>query len=71
MSKDLTGLAGLTALVADVDNVLAATVREMRARHGWSWQQVGDALGITRQAAQQRFGGEGIRRAGGQPAHMR
>lgn len=24
--------------------------------HGWSWQQVGDAFGISRQSAHERFG---------------
>ncbi|MHB1613537.1 MAG: hypothetical protein ACYCYA_04305 [Actinomycetes bacterium] len=34
---------------------LAATVRRARAR-GHSWGQIGARLGISRQAAQQRFG---------------
>lgn len=36
-----------------------------------SWGEVGEALGITKQAAQQRYGGEGARKPGGQPANLR
>jgi hypothetical protein len=35
---------------------VASTVRMNREAAGpWSWGEIGDALGITRQAAQQRF----------------
>lgn len=38
-------------------NIEAATIAEIRVwrEAGATWQQVGDALGVTRQAAQQRF----------------
>jgi len=40
---------------ADADNKLDRAARA--ARHaGASWTQIGDALGLTRQAAQQRWG---------------
>lgn len=43
-----------TALAAAEERVAHTTGKARRA--GASWTQVGDALGITRQAAQQRFG---------------
>lgn len=39
----------------DLERIERLTVIEAR-NCGWTWQDVGDALGITRQAAQQRFG---------------
>ncbi|AHC23904.1 MULTISPECIES: DUF3887 domain-containing protein [Mycobacteriaceae] len=39
----------------DAESLLAAAVQRARTA-GHTWQQVGDALGITRQAAFQRFG---------------
>ena len=38
------------------DELLDHVVKEARAA-GCSWAQIGDALGVTRQAAQQRHGG--------------
>lgn len=49
-------LQALVELRAEVDAQLVERVRECRDWHGWSWSDVGDALGITRQAAQQRYG---------------
>ena len=30
-------------------------------RQGWSWQQIGDALGITRQSVHAKYGKDGPR----------
>lgn len=49
-------LAGLVAFLDESERSLARTVRDMRKAYGWSWTEIGDALGISRQAAQQRFG---------------
>lgn len=38
-----------------IEDALRRTVREMR-EHDWTWQQIGDELGVSRQAAQERFG---------------
>jgi len=38
-----------------MDRLELGAVRIARAQ-GWSWEQIGDALGVTKQAAQQRFG---------------
>jgi len=53
---DVEALADLTALSADLDNAIVTAVIGLR-RFGYSWAEIGTRLGITRQAAQQRFGG--------------
>lgn len=58
---DLEGLADLAALREVVDAELAGAVTQLRAgaqltNGGYSWADVAQVLGITRQAAQQRFG---------------
>jgi hypothetical protein len=44
-----------TILVNQAEAELQRAVNEAR-RQGWTWATVGDTLGTTRQAAQQRFG---------------
>jgi len=47
----------LQTLRALIDhNLIPATV-DARRRKGQTWEQIGADLGMTRQAAQQRFGG--------------
>lgn len=46
----------LRQLRSDVETLERLTVSECRGQCGWTWQEIGDALGTTRQAAQQRFG---------------
>lgn len=53
---DVSGLYELSALAAEVNDTLASTVRGLRERHAYSWEDVGQALGITRGAACNRFG---------------
>jgi hypothetical protein len=53
---DLADLADFLDIAALLDAELAHAVREMRVRLGWSWADIGTAAGITRQAAQQRWG---------------
>lgn len=53
--RDIDGLAGLAQLAADVEATTQAAVTQLRAQ-GYSWTDVGRALNITRQAAQQRYG---------------
>jgi len=48
-------IAAAAHICASADQLLAATVQCARA-DGASWQVIGDALGVTRQAAFQRFG---------------
>jgi hypothetical protein len=47
------GLVGSLAIT--VGHLEAAIVAECR-ECGWTWAEVGQALNVTRQAAQQRFG---------------
>ncbi|MBG6179784.1 DUF3887 domain-containing protein [Arthrobacter sp. CAN_A1] len=48
-------LRAVVDLRAEVDRLLAASVQQAR-RHGTTWQDIGSVLGISRQAAFQRFG---------------
>jgi hypothetical protein len=53
---DIEGLATLAALATDIDHALQAAISGLREA-GFSWADIGDRLGISRQAAQQRWGG--------------
>jgi hypothetical protein len=52
---DIEGLAALAALSADVDAAMHTAIAGLRAA-GWSWAEIADRLGTTRQAAHQRYG---------------
>jgi len=52
---DLAMFAGLAGLAGVVDELLAGTARQLHDDHGYSWTEIGAALGVTRQAARQRF----------------
>src|SRR4051812_19067320 len=54
---DVEALRDLAALSADLDAALIAAVEGLRA-FGYSWAEIGTRLGISRQAAQQRWGGD-------------
>jgi hypothetical protein len=47
-------LTQLAAIAERVDWAMLSLVGELRAR-GATWQSIGEALGVTKQAAQQRF----------------
>ena len=53
---DVDALPDLARLSADLDAALATAVQGLR-EFGYSWEQVASRLGVTRQAAQQRWGG--------------
>ncbi|MFB4293433.1 hypothetical protein ACBI99_37750 [Nonomuraea sp. ATR24] len=55
---DIEALADLAGVVAELDHAIAQAVTQFRAQHGYSWADIARPLGITRQAAQQRWGGE-------------
>ena len=57
-SGDIDALTGMVNLSTDLDEAMADAITALRARHGYSWTDIGQALGITRQAAQKRWGGE-------------
>ena len=49
------GLRAAVALRRLADRVEATSVVAAR-RRGWSWQQIGDALGVTRQSVHEKYG---------------
>ena len=50
------GLRAVVAMRRLADQVESAQVASAR-RHGWSWEQIGDALGVSRQAVHKKYGG--------------
>ena len=54
---DIDALADITILAADIDNAIRQAVTGLRSDPGYSWAEIGARLGVTRQAAQQRWGG--------------
>ena len=54
---DVEGLAGLVALRSEVDAAIAVAIDGLRSpKWSYSWAQIAQVLGTTRQAAQQRYG---------------
>lgn len=54
---DIAALADLAGLRTQLDETITAAVRELHdGPYQYSWSQIGTALGITKQAAQQRYG---------------
>ena len=53
----LTGLAKVQAVVSQADAAVHDYVDVLRSR-GISWTRIGDALGVSKQAAWERFSGE-------------
>ncbi|MFC4942352.1 hypothetical protein [Pseudonocardia sp. GCM10023141] len=51
---DIEGLTTLAHLATDVDDAIRNAITGLREA-GYSWADIGTRLGITRQAAQQRF----------------
>lgn len=54
---DVEALRDLVALSATLDNATTDAVVGLRS-FGYSWAEIGSRLGISRQAAQQRWGGD-------------
>ena len=54
---DIEAVPDMVRLSNDVDAAIREAITELRARHGYSWTDIGLRLGVTRQAAQQRWGG--------------
>jgi hypothetical protein len=52
---DIEALRSLTTLASDVDNATRDAVRGLRL-WGYSWSDIADCLGVSRQAAQHRWG---------------
>lgn len=51
----VTGLRAIAALRRLADRLEAIHIANAR-KHGMSWAEIADALGVTRQAVHQRFG---------------
>ncbi|MEU0989879.1 helix-turn-helix domain-containing protein [Streptomyces sp. NPDC005953] len=49
------GLRAVGALHRLAEQVEAAAVTRAR-RQGWSWEQIGDALGVSRQSVHSKYG---------------
>ena len=54
-SDPRTGLRAASALRRLADLVEAAQVASAR-RHGWSWSEIADVLGVSKQAVHQKYG---------------
>jgi hypothetical protein len=52
---DVEALTLMLGLSAEIDDAIARAVQGLRG-FGYSWAEIGSRLGITRQAAQQRWG---------------
>jgi len=56
---DIEALADLVALSSVIDDAITDAVRGLRqASPPYSWAHIGRVLGISKQAAQQRWGGD-------------
>ena len=53
---DVEALGLMLGLSAEIDTAITQAVTGLR-RFGYSWAEIGSRLGVTRQAAQQRWGG--------------
>lgn len=53
---DIEAITDLVNLADRVDEAIAYAIGGLR-EYGYSWADIGDRLGVTRQAAQQRWGG--------------
>src|SRR3954470_15310724 len=54
---DVEALASLTALSAEVDAVTRLAVAGLRGKpYCYSWSEIADRLGVSKQAAQMRYG---------------
>jgi hypothetical protein len=52
---DIEALTLMLGLSAEIDTAISQAVTGLRA-FGYSWAEIGSRLGVTRQAAQQRWG---------------
>jgi hypothetical protein len=56
----LSAVASLRALLESLEQLQVENARE----RGWSWQQIADALGVSRQAVHKKHGDRGLLRRG-------
>ena len=48
----LAGVASLRRLLETLEQLQVENARE----HGWAWQRIADALGVTKQAVHKKYG---------------
>jgi hypothetical protein len=53
---DIDAIAAMADAARELDDAMRRAVRGLR-RKGYSWAEIAARLGVTRQAAQQRWGG--------------
>ena len=63
---DIESLTLMAHLADEVDTAIGEAVTGLRG-FGYSWAEIGSRLGVTRQAAQQRWGGHHRHRRDGSP----
>jgi hypothetical protein len=54
--KDIEALGEMAAVQRELDTAMRAAVAQLQGSGDYSWADIGRVLGITRQAAQQRYG---------------
>jgi hypothetical protein len=54
---DIDAIADLAAIASEADNAMRRAVTGLR-KAGYSWTDIGTRLGVTKQAAQQRWGND-------------
>jgi hypothetical protein len=54
---DIEALTRMTGLADDIETAIRNAVIGLR-EYGYSWAEIGTRLGVTRQAAQQRWGAQ-------------
>jgi hypothetical protein len=54
---DVEGIAALAEIATSLDAAMSLAIQGLRT-NGYSWTDIATRLGITRQAAQQRWGGD-------------
>jgi hypothetical protein len=52
---DIDAISDMTSITAELDDAIAEALTGLREA-GYSWTDIADHLGVTRQAAQQRWG---------------
>ena len=54
---DIDAISDMTRLADDLDQAIRDAITGLRS-HGYSWADIGNRLGITRQSAWERWGGD-------------
>jgi hypothetical protein len=68
---DLDALADMVAIHDEMAALIGDTVEGLRVDRGYSWADIGRAAGVSRQAAQQRWGRPAAQDPGCPPAPVR